>query len=409
MVTDGFDPDPDTNADRDDLVPTAELSPDVAAMVSRGEQIRDWLINLIESYGHKRPREAAILARRLGLRGDPPETLEQIGAHYNLSRERIRQLQQRAVTQVARKARVTADPLFSLLNDVYQSVDTDEALAQILAMEALAHGEDCPAREMTAIKLAVAGYLSDDRRRLCDLTMKQLTALRRESRQQSRSPEQRATKRISRWLDTVDWPDPAEDDHRSPERPPTTAARQIDVDDEGRGVFYLDKVDRHVAYDSESELRFLRLLDASDLVTWFREQPCAVPYELHGYPRIYYPDVVVTLADGRVILVEVKPLFDLALHINQVKFAAARRYAHYRGWGWHIWTEGSIGIAELRSRPVDPVAEQQLSQLLAQRPARWGDIVQIQEQTGLTNLDLSTLVLRHGWRLDRTPFQLRAH
>jgi RNA polymerase primary sigma factor len=44
-----------------------------------------------------RPMEADILRRRYGLAGVEPETLREIGERYALSRERIRQLQERAV------------------------------------------------------------------------------------------------------------------------------------------------------------------------------------------------------------------------------------------------------------------------------------------------------------------------
>jgi RNA polymerase primary sigma factor len=44
-----------------------------------------------------RPMEADIVRRRYGLYGTKPETLREIGERYALSRERIRQLQERAV------------------------------------------------------------------------------------------------------------------------------------------------------------------------------------------------------------------------------------------------------------------------------------------------------------------------
>ncbi|MCD6497964.1 MAG: sigma-70 family RNA polymerase sigma factor [Deltaproteobacteria bacterium] len=50
-----------------------------------------------------RPMEADILSRRFGLNGEDEATLKQIGTTYNLSRERIRQLQEQALTKL-RKA-----------------------------------------------------------------------------------------------------------------------------------------------------------------------------------------------------------------------------------------------------------------------------------------------------------------
>jgi RNA polymerase primary sigma factor len=62
-----------------------------------GQQIG---LGLEDALARLRPMEADILRRRYGLDGRPPETLREIGEHYALSRERIRQLQERAVGQV---------------------------------------------------------------------------------------------------------------------------------------------------------------------------------------------------------------------------------------------------------------------------------------------------------------------
>ena len=44
-----------------------------------------------------RPLESEILQLRFGLADDPPMTLREVGQRYALSRERIRQLQNRAL------------------------------------------------------------------------------------------------------------------------------------------------------------------------------------------------------------------------------------------------------------------------------------------------------------------------
>jgi RNA polymerase sigma factor (sigma-70 family) len=46
------------------------------------------------------PREAQILRLRFGLEGGVPQTLEQVGQAMGLSRERIRQIERRALRQL---------------------------------------------------------------------------------------------------------------------------------------------------------------------------------------------------------------------------------------------------------------------------------------------------------------------
>jgi RNA polymerase primary sigma factor len=57
-------------------------------------------LGLEDALASLRPMEADIVRRRFGLDGGRPETLREIAEHYALSRERIRQLQERAVGRV---------------------------------------------------------------------------------------------------------------------------------------------------------------------------------------------------------------------------------------------------------------------------------------------------------------------
>jgi RNA polymerase primary sigma factor len=57
-------------------------------------------LGLEDALASLRPMEADILRRRFGLDGTQPETLREIGERYALSRERIRQLQERAVGSI---------------------------------------------------------------------------------------------------------------------------------------------------------------------------------------------------------------------------------------------------------------------------------------------------------------------
>ena len=52
--------------------------------------------------GELKPIEADILRRRFGLDDDKELTLKEIGEKYNLSRERIRQLQEQALDKMRR-------------------------------------------------------------------------------------------------------------------------------------------------------------------------------------------------------------------------------------------------------------------------------------------------------------------
>jgi RNA polymerase primary sigma factor len=76
--------------DREELSPTAELE-----MGALTDEVKSLLREL-------RPIEADILRQRFGLETEQELTLKEIGEKYNLSRERIRQLQEQALTKMRR-------------------------------------------------------------------------------------------------------------------------------------------------------------------------------------------------------------------------------------------------------------------------------------------------------------------
>jgi RNA polymerase primary sigma factor len=78
----------------DTLSDEVTLTPDEATLESaRSEDIEAALQSL-------NPREGDILRRYFGLGGEQPHTLEEIGAHYRLTRERVRQIRDRAILRL---------------------------------------------------------------------------------------------------------------------------------------------------------------------------------------------------------------------------------------------------------------------------------------------------------------------
>jgi RNA polymerase sigma factor (sigma-70 family) len=52
--------------------------------------------------GHLEPREREVLCYRFGLEGQEPHTLEQAAAHFGIARERVRQIEARAIARLRR-------------------------------------------------------------------------------------------------------------------------------------------------------------------------------------------------------------------------------------------------------------------------------------------------------------------
>ena len=57
-------------------------------------------VELAEAVERLNPRMKHVVVRRFGLDGQPPQTLEEVGADLGITRERVRQLETRALREL---------------------------------------------------------------------------------------------------------------------------------------------------------------------------------------------------------------------------------------------------------------------------------------------------------------------
>jgi RNA polymerase primary sigma factor len=103
----------------EDLLQSIEPEPDeLAELENQAEVVHAVLAGLT-------PREADVIRKRFGIPHDADMTLEQVGQQYGLTRERIRQIEEKALRKLRHPAR--SDPLRSLLGlpDRHPNVVTD--------------------------------------------------------------------------------------------------------------------------------------------------------------------------------------------------------------------------------------------------------------------------------------------
>lgn len=192
-------------------------------------------------------------------------------------------------------------------------------------------------KHFAVLKLRLSGHSATDTSRLANEVHSRVARVRNRLRTLERAERKAAvadtcaTSHLERWLSHIEWPA----DTTEPHCPiPDRAARQVDVNEEGHGATFLAKLGRKVPWDSRFEARLLQILNDSSLVATFQEQPVRIPYLWGGHTRSYYPDVAAQLHDGRTVLIEVKPIYEVAYAVNQDKFDAGRAFAYSRGWGW---------------------------------------------------------------------------
>ena len=378
-----------------------EGSTESAALTLRTE-----IAHLIESALTTRDKPRPVLRRRLGLDGEQGLTLAALGAEYGVSRERIRQLQVRQLTQLAARARrsrrgsrrgaVLREVLRGLADRVGESHGA--ALDEIAGLVFPEAGSDLRLHTVAVL----AGYPAQVRAQLAAQAAQardQRRAARREQAAQAR-----AGKRLRRLLAAAQWP-PQPAAWHGDGRGDYQRTREVG-DRENSGQFRSAKLGRAVAYESGLEHRFLQLCEASPDVTWYQEQPLVIPYTCAGTRRDYHPDVLVQVADGRRLLAEMKHLFEMATALSQAKHAAAWRWCTAHGAGLLI-TDLSVTHTQLLQRTIPPETVAVFTARLAQSPLPWPEVHALQLSTGMSARDLTACCLRHGWIIDTTPWRLR--
>ncbi|MDL5366803.1 sigma factor-like helix-turn-helix DNA-binding protein [Xanthomonas sp. NCPPB 2654] len=348
----------------------------------------------VTSLSSKRDRD--VLEMRLGLDGQRM-TLAQIGKRWSVSRERVRQIQERALKRLAARARRGGTAGASLRRLMIDSPIHSSTSASWLT-EVARSGFDVPLALALKFILRAAGFpkpqVESTITLLCEMEQSRRTELR--TLASGRETADRVARKVSQWLSQCDWPD-----QRSAPPPREHLTAQRDVGDSDiAGSYHSVKLGRSVQYESGLELAVISLLEKSEHVAYYQEQPAVIRYAFRKKHYIYYPDLLIATTDGRCLLAEVKPTAHMALSINRAKADAARAWAHAQGWGWLVLNENHT-FRQIAQHELS--AEQRAvldNELRKHGFITWKDTPALRARHGLTALDLTAYIIQSGADLD---------
>lgn len=220
--------------------------------------------------------------------------------------------------------------------------------------------------------------------------------------------KKRLTPLLAQVLSAVIWPP---DSSVSPRRE-TMTGRRREVSRHSRGVtgtVHSGKLNRLVEFESMIERNFLQMLEASNDVIWYQEQPLAIPYTWKDVSKLYYPDFCVGLKDGRYFVAEVKEAFEMSQHQNARKLQALWQYCQRNGLGMLV-TDGTKTIQDLYDRKVDSAFQNALMHQLKQTGSIGiNGFLQMKNQFTTAWQDLPSIVLREELIWQMRPFLLMDH
>jgi len=357
-------------------------------------------------------RDAAIFMARYGLEDGRAQTLSAVGDQFGITRERARQIIEKGVqrlTRAAKSARRRAryeEPCAQLADYIRSAVnpdaDNDAERLLVLMRAELPHLRTMSVRDAAMLPARFLGdkeTAADYAKRVRELV---------DAEQQARREEKEVARhdgKLDALLMDVIWPSEirsiAPGDFGA-----FAAARSVSpgVASEN-GAFASRKLGRLVEYESALEHDFLQLLEGTGTVVFYQEQPFRVPYEADSEVRHTYPDVFFVLDDGRGVVVEVAPNFEMAQQENWVKWHGLRVFCRERGYGLLI-TDGRRTFHSVSRHEVRPEVRESLLAALDEGPMRWPEYQIWRDTSGITTDEFYAIVIRERleWRL--RPYRL---
>jgi hypothetical protein len=186
--------------------------------------------------------------------------------------------------------------------------------------------------------------------------------------------------------------------------------REVSPNGEGiSGCFFSEKLSRNIQYESHLELQFLLKLEHARNIVFYQEQPFVIPYQFDGHARNYYPDLFFALEDGRGVVVEIKPLYQMALYQNLTKWSAVLKFCASKGWGLLV-TDGKIPFQKLQKLELSPDFEGTLLKTLANSETgllSWKEYRNIRDQYDATWIDFVVVILKNRLIWSLQPFVLK--
>jgi len=355
------------------------------------------------------PRESAIIELRYGLTSGEPNTLEAIGLKVGVTRERIRQIISKSLRKIVAKGQreikrgQTTEPCADLLLYLRNAIlpEDDGATDRLIDFT-----ENNLLYLPEKYSLPLIAYLTFPRKEIDNILAKaRQIHFQRELEKKKDLKIKSSSDKFQELLIHAKWFDCSRmGGFFTPEG--FDRKRSISKNGKGNaGEFYSNKMSRLVEYESELEKNFFQWLEQLDEVDFYQEQPFVIPYNYEGRQYLYYPDALVVLRNGKALVVEIKPIFGMALSINLVKWSALKKFCIDKGFGLLI-TDGKHAIQEIQKYEVNPHYSKVVLESLKTGALSWSQYKKIKDEYTPSRKDFVALVLKYKlfWRL--SPFML---
>lgn len=124
------------------------------------------------------------------------------------------------------------------------------------------------------------------------------------------------------------------------------------------GLFDSIKMGKKIHYRSSWERDVMICLEKCvDVLEYYGDDHLCIPYNIHGKTHRYWPDFTVKFKGNKTVILEIKPINQAELEINQAKWEYALIHCNKRDWKFQVWTQKHIKKIKTRAIRNDVLLE----------------------------------------------------
>lgn len=373
------------------------------------QEITD-LIDQLFSEVSKIERDSNILKYRYGfIPNSPPLTLQSIGEIYSISRERARQIEKRGLRLLSRRIKknlsLSVLKLKTIANALFKEDDRNHR--KVIQFCLNFFDRDIAWRIAVILFVCIeietlfpeAAQSAKNIIKQIDKELVQRYINERQKNRQNRVWEKFHEKVIQ------------------PTRPKKFGIHIPGINDRCRepnedsignvGSFYSSKISKEVKYESNMEFFILSLLDSTEKICWYQEQPLKIPYTINNINHLYYPDIAAVTTDGLGIVIEVKGVKDMILTINLCKALAAIELLHGQGIGFLFVDARGKTLKDLTNIAVSKAIENDLLSIIDKNKIiTYKEYKEFKKKNEISFGQFASIVIRNDLSHSRQPFRL---
>lgn len=347
-------------------------------------------------------REKDIFKLRYGFENDKFHTLDEIGRFYGVTRERIRQILDKCKRKFSNSIIKNSSGIPYILNEMFiknnilthkkliilvENSKFIELYATILGSNIIDFKKIMEEKLLSEYKLNKSNYIK--RKMLID------------------RKNNRLMKMENNIINGTNWPSNIIKitDEKIMNMSPM---RSVNFED-GIGIsgeFYSDKVSAYIQYESSLEQKFLLGIENLNNVKYYVTQPFKISYRYNNENLAYYPDIFILLADGRGIVVEIKPMIDMGLEKNICKYNALKNFCEKNGYGV-LYTDTRKTYESYQKEEINIYFEKDLLSRLEFTDIGWHQCQEMIYKYNAMNSDICKAIIRNRLIYNKNPFTIK--